>query len=58
MNLWSLFMSKVKPTAEQNERILRLQRNDERVEDLHNRAKRILNENHLGPAIKRALEGN
>jgi hypothetical protein len=58
MNLWTLIFRRAGTKSDNEEHLERLERNDARVEDLHMRAERILNENHLGPAIRRALEGH
>lgn len=60
MNLWITILSVVKrqnPDQDQEERLRRLERNEKRIVGLNQRAERIMNENHLSMAIRRALEG-
>lgn len=49
--------SKHPTNPDQVERLLRLERNERRVEGLELRRTRIENTNHLGKAIRDALEG-
>lgn len=56
MSFWK-WLTRQPDSTPQDERIAKLERNEKRVEGLVQRRDAIMRENHLGAAIRKALEG-